>query len=171
MRITPHAHTMAIEHLFTVEAGHLDFNRYLLYLESIRERLPAHVFAFAANPAHYDLQSRSSLHDAWLQSLTVGETAQGERQEVRRTEIRLALLSPYHDRHIHLHYTGVEAYAFQSPARHGEPRYLDTAHGDLLTHAVWLNNSDMLVHDIVFERGTTLRIECTDIRHVQELME
>lgn len=162
---------MAIEHLFNAETGYLDFNGYLRYLDSIQARLSAHVFAFAADPAHYDLQSRSSLHDAWLQSLTVGETAQGDRQEIRRAEIRLCLLGPYHDRHIYLHYTGVEAYAFQSPARHSEPRYLHTAHGDLLTHAVWVNTSDMLVHDIVFERGTTLRIECTDIRHVQELME
>ncbi len=162
---------MAIEHLFNAEAGHLDFNGYLRYLDSVQAGLSAHVFAFATDPAHYDLQSRSSLHDAWLQSLTVGETAQGDRQEIRRTEIRLCLLGPYHDRRIHLHYSGVEAYAFQSPARHGEPRYLHTAHGDLLTHAVWVNTSGMLVHDIVFERGTTLRIECTDIRHVQELLE
>lgn len=160
---------MAIEHLFTAEAGHLDFKGYLRYLDSIQARLPAHVFAFAADPSHYDLQSRSSLHDAWLQSLTIGETAQGERREVRRTEIRLSLLGPHHDRHIHLHYTGVEAYAFQSPARYGEPRYTHTAHGDLLTHAVWVNSTGLLVHDIVFERGTTLRIECTDIQHMQEL--
>lgn len=162
---------MTIEHLFTAEAGHLDFKGYLRYVDSIQARLPAHVFAFASDPAHYDLQSRSSLHDAWLQSLSIAETAQGERQEVRRTEIRLSLLGPYHDRQIHLHYRGVEAYAFQNPSRHGEPRYTHTAHGDLLTHAVWVNSTGLLVHDIVFERGTTLRIECTDIQHVQELKE
>jgi hypothetical protein len=162
---------MAIEHLFTAEDGHLDFKGYLRYLASIQARLPMHVFAFASDPSHYDLHSRSSLHDAWLQSLTIGETAQGERQEVRRTEIRLLLLGPNHDRQIHLHYRGVEAYSFRSPARHGEPRYVHTAHGDLLTHAVWVNAAGLVVHDIVFERGTTLRIECTDIQHTQELME
>ncbi|CAN7155542.1 hypothetical protein [Acidovorax sp. Leaf78] len=159
---------MAIEHLFSLHTGYIDFTGYLRYLDSIQARMPVHVYEFASDPAHHDLNARSSLHDAWLQSLTIGETAEGSRQEMRQTEVRLCLLGPYHDRRIHLHYTAVEAYAFQSPARHGEPRYSHTAHGDLLAHAIWINPAGMLVHDMVFERGSTLRIECADIRHAQE---
>jgi hypothetical protein len=146
----------------------INWTRYSRYVESIRDQLPSHVFAFASDSRHFDISSHSSLHDAWLESLTVREAASGERQEIRTMEVAISLLGPFHDRRIHLHYTGVTRYTFSAPPQYGEPRYEHTAHGDLLTHEVRLGQNGLLIHELLFEREATFLIECSDIRHSEE---
>ena len=157
-----------MEHIVNSETAGMDWTRYSRYVESIRDRLLAHVFAFASDSRYFDLSSHSSLHDAWLESLTVREVASGERQEIRRMEVAISLLGPFHDRRIHLHYTGVTRYTFGAPPRYGEPRYEHTAHGDLITHEIRLGRDGLLVHELLFERDATFLIECSDIRHSEE---
>jgi hypothetical protein len=96
------------------------------------------VDAFASDPRHFDLSSPSSLHDAWLETLTVREVASGERQEIRRMEVSLCLLGPAHDRRIHLHYTGVTCYSFTAPPCQREAAREHAGHGDLFTHEIRL---------------------------------
>jgi len=150
--------------------GHIDYGCYSLYLDSIRNKLPEHVCAFASNPSHFDLQSHHSLHDAWLESVTVREAASGDRGEIRQLEIHLSLLGAFHDRRIHLHYFGVAQYSFVTPPRYGHPRYRHTAHGDLFTHEVRLGHDGLIVHEIAFERDATMMIECFDLRHSEEMI-
>ena len=167
-KLQPSHVTTAMEHILNPETGGIEFDRYAAYIAAIREKLPPHVYHFASDPAHFDLSSHSSLHDAWLESLTVREVASGERKEIRRMEVALCLLGSFHDRRIHLHYAGVTRYTFTSPPRHGEPRYEHTAHGDLFTHEIRLGHDGLLIHELLFERGTTLLIECSDIRHSEQ---
>jgi hypothetical protein len=148
--------------------GWIDIDRYHRYVESIRERLPEHVHAFASDPRFFDTTSHSSLHDAWLESFTVREAASGERHEIRRLEIEIILLGPFHDLRTRLRYTGVTAYSAFAPAKPGHPRYEHTAHGDLITHEVRLSDSGGLIHELLFERDATILIECADIRHSEE---
>jgi hypothetical protein len=157
-----------VEHILNSETDGIDFDRYRVYVESIRTKLPEHVYAFASNPGHFNLDSHSSLHDAWLETLTVLETASGERRQMRQLEIQVCLLGPHHDRRIHLNYTGVTQYSFYMPPKYTEPRYRHTAHGDLLTHEIRLGQSGLLIHELLFERGSTLLIECADMRHSEE---
>ena len=82
--------------------------------------------------------------------------------------ISLAFLGPCHDRRIHLHYTGVARYSLSTPPRYGEARYEHVAHGDLITHEIRLGDEGLLIHELLFERGTTFFIECSDIRHSEE---
>lgn len=127
--------------------------------------MPKHVYDFAADCGHFDLTSHSSLHDAWLESITIQENASGDRSQVRVSEITIRLLGPFHDRHIHLRYEGVTGYSSVMPARHGEPRYTHTAHGDLYTHEILVNERDLLTHKLLFERESTVFIECANITH------
>ena len=157
-----------MEHILNPETGGIDFTTYSAYVASIREALPPHVYAFASDSRHFDLSSHSSLHDAWLESLTVREAASGERQQIRRMEVSLSLLGPFHDLRIHLHYTGVTRYDFTAPPRYDEARYEHTAHGDLHTHEIRLGHEGLLIHELLFERGATLLIECADLRHSEE---
>jgi hypothetical protein len=150
--------------------GEIDYPQYEKYLQSIRGKLPEHVYAFATNPDHFNLESHSSLHDAWLESVVVNEVATGERSEIRQLEIKLSLLGPFHDRRIHLHYTGVAQYSLQAPPRHDPPRYRHTAHGDLFTHEIRLGSNGLIIHELLFERDATFLIECCDIRHSEELI-
>lgn len=159
-----------MEYILHSEMEGIDFGRYLAYVESIRSHLPAHVYAFASNRNYFNLHSPSSLHDAWLETLTVKEAASGERRHIRQLEIQLCLFGPRHDRWIHLRYSGVTQYSFQTPAKYTEPRYKHAAHGDLLTHEIRLGHEGLLVHELLFERGATLLIECGDIRHSEEIL-
>src|SRR5882724_5634901 len=88
-------------------AGIWQFDRYFDYLGSIRGRLAPHVAAFALPLERYSLDSPHSLHDAWLESLTIEELAAGERGEQRNTRITVRLLGAYHDRWHELTYSGV----------------------------------------------------------------
>jgi hypothetical protein len=157
-----------MEYILNDNSREIDYSRYRAYVESIRERLPPHVFAFASDIRYFDLQSHSSLHDSWLESLTVREAASRERQEIRRMEIAVALLGPFHDLRIHLHYTGVTRYSLIAPPRYGHSRYDLAAHGDLFTHEIRLGHEGLLVHEVLFERDATFLIECSDIRHAEE---
>lgn len=158
-----------MDHIYN-KPGAIEYGKYKEYVESIREKLPEHIYAFAANPDYFNLKSHSSLHDAWLESLTVMETASGDRSQVRKLEIKISLLGSFHDRRIHLHYTGVARYSFDAPPRYGEPRYEHTAHGDLFTHEIRLGHQGLFIHEILFERDATFLIECSDIRHSEELI-
>jgi len=150
--------------------GEIDYGKYETYVQSIREKLPKHIYDFAANPNHFGPRSHSSLHDAWLESLVVNENASGARNEIRRLEVKISLLGPFHDRRIHLQYTGVTRYSFDTPARYDDPRYEHTAHGDLFTHEIRLGQNGLFIHELLFERDATFLIECSDIRHSEELI-
>ena len=159
-----------MEHILG-KPGEIDYFNYKKYVQSIRGQLPAHIYAFTANINHFNLESHSSLHDAWLESLTVREPATGERNEIRRLEVKMALLGPFHDRRIHLHYTGVTRYSFDCPPRYSHPRYEHTTHGDLFTHEIRLGHDGLFIHELLFERDATFLVECADIRHSEELIE
>jgi hypothetical protein len=159
-----------MDHIINPQTEGIDFRRYAAYVASIRDRLAPHVYAFVSDPRHFDLTSHSSLHDAWLESLSVREAATGEHREIRRMEITLDLLGPFHDRRIHLRYMGVTSYRFAAPPRSGEPRFERTAHGDLITHEIRLGQDGLLVHELRFERDATFLIECSDIRHSEEII-
>jgi hypothetical protein len=157
-----------MEHILNAQAEGIDFTRYSLYVESIRDKLPPHVYSFASNPEHFNLTSHRSLHDARLENVTVQETASGNRSEIRRVEIAISLLGPFHDRRIHLNYFGVTRYSLVAPPRYGKSRYERTAHGDLYTHEIRLGSESLLIHEILFERDATFLIECSDITHSEE---
>lgn len=159
-----------MEHIVNSEFEGIDFLRYSRYVESIRDHLPPHVYAFASDFRHFGPESHSTLHDAWLEYLTIREIATGERHEVRKMEIAISLLGRFNDRRIHLHYTGVTRYSFSAPPRYGDPRYEHTAHGDLFTHEIRLGHDGLLIHELLFERDATFLIECSDFRHSEEII-
>lgn len=160
-----------MEYILTAGTKGMDFDPYAAYVASIRDQLPAHVYAFASDPAHFNLTSASSLHDAWLESVTIREIASGKRNEIRRTEISISLLGPCHDRRIHLHYTGVTRYSLDRPSSLGRTDFSSECHEDLHTHEVRLGKREgLLVHEILFQSDAVFLIECGDIQHSEEML-
>ncbi len=144
-----------------------DIEGYRRYIESVRESLPEAAYAFAVDSRHVDPAARETLHDAWLDSITIREDASGDRREIRRLAIDISLLGPFHDRRIHLRYRGVHAYRFEALPAEGI-RFTHTAHGDLLMHEMRVGAAGGIVHELVFERRGTYLIECDEFSHVQE---
>jgi len=96
-----------MEHICRDERSVVHFDSYFTYGESVKERFPPHVYAFASDSKHYSLHDHASLHDAWLDYLHIIEPAEGERSELRKIEIEACFLGPFHDRKIFLSYKNV----------------------------------------------------------------
>ena len=146
-----------------------DIDGYRRYIESVRECLSEAAYAFASDVRHFDPTARETLHDAWLDNITIREDASGDRQQLRRLAIDIGLLGPFHDRRIHLRYRGVHAYRFEALPTEGI-RFTHTAHGDLLRHEMRVRPAGGIVHELVFERQGTCLIECDEFSHVQEAL-
>ena len=123
------------------------FDEYQGYLESIRDRLPPQVYAFATDVNRYSLDSPQPLHDCWLASLSVFEERVPERPFNPKVRIRLRLLGQRHDRYINLTYHDVRGYELVGSPNRYNPA--DTFHGDVAAHEVRLED-DTLVHEIKF---------------------
>ena len=159
-----------MEHIYESE-GVFILDKYFAHLEKNKDAFPEHIYAFAANPAHYDLESHSSLHDAWLNSLTISEPAAGNRKEVRKIEILANFLGPFHDLEITLNYKDVIEFNLDtpSPSLKGEMAS-GFGHGDLLIHEVRLEE-EFFVHELLFSRGSKFVIKCRDILHHEHAIE
>jgi hypothetical protein len=140
-------------------------DRYFVYLRSIQNRLPVHVFEFASNDDHYNLTSHSSLHDAWLESVVISEPWEGKRQQSRSITVTISLLGPYHDRQITLEYREVCHIAIDVPDEYAMSPSYRVGNGDLLHHEIRFEEPDVIVHDIQFSRGSRYLIKCHDLIH------
>src|SRR5258706_8378391 len=100
-----------MKYIKDASGGGWDLKSYFGYLDDIKDRLPADLFAFARNADNYDLMSHQSLHDAWLNSVLMIENATGSRSEIRKVSIECRFLGPYHDLEIILLYSNVSRYS------------------------------------------------------------
>jgi hypothetical protein len=143
------------------------WNRYMEYLESMRGILPAEVIEFAASVWHYHPEDHRSLHDAWVESLCIRETASTGDANCRVSSIEIHLLGAYHDLTTTLVYEGVTGYSLgldraitgvtSGPVTHG--------HGDWLLDEITLSPNGRVLHEIAFDSGALWLIECATIRH------
>ncbi len=145
--------------------GPVEYGRYTAYLATIRHRLPANVYEFASSPANFELGSHSSLHDAWLESFSITEPAGGERNELRSIDIRSSYLGPFHDKRILINYIDVVSYSIQTPPGFRLPPSYRTGHGDLITHEIRLQDDDLMIHELLFSRGSVFEICFTRFEH------
>ena len=132
------------------------FRAYQEYLPTVKDRLPSSAFEFAAAPWHYDHEDHRCPHDSWVDSLTIHETAKGERSQHRSLHISVVLLGAYHDGYLSLEYSDVHAYALQNPkARAG--------------HRVWmideirLSENGLVFHEVSFSNDSNWLIEARNV--------
>jgi hypothetical protein len=141
------------------------WDEYQHYLRTVANGLAPGAAAFAAAPWHYDPTDHRCPHDAWVESLTILEVAQGANAGERSLELHARLLGAYHDGHIDLRYRGVRSYSLVALA---EASWLPTrqgiGHGDWLVDEVRLSAHGMVEHEIAFERGSWL-IECAELEY------
>ena len=132
-----------------------NFEAYTVYLAAIRYQLPSSAYEFATADWHYDPQDPKCPHDAWIQEIKIKEIAEGERAEIRSTQIEIFLLGAYHDRLLKLTYFGVESYSMSAAK---------SSHNDWITDEIRLSGDGFVVHEAEFSSGARLVIECRDLR-------
>lgn len=135
------------------------FENYARYLEANRDRFPPGAFDLATSDWYFNPGDHRCPHDAWLESVTILESASGERQEIRIVSIRVRLLGAYHDGHIELFYPRVFSYSLTM----GD---VTAGHRDWRYDELRLSETGALIHEIEwcgpFDTGRWL-IEASDV--------
>lgn len=138
------------------------FKSYRDYVTSYVEQFPCGAFALASSDWYFDFRDHRCPHDAWLEELTISESATGDRCEDRTTEIRVRLLGAYHDGFIELHYLGVTRYSLSSSSA-------VRGIGDWLYDEFRLHPDGHLIHEIEWagfqgDDGSHWLIEAADVK-------
>lgn len=142
-----------------------DHRPYFAYLEIVRSKMPEPIYRFAADPSNHDLTSPTSLHDAWLEQLTVAEVPEPGTRQYRGLSIVTTYLGPNHDLKIHITYGDVGAYELRNPEGYWLPPTFKAGHGDLLVHELRLGENDRFEHELVFSRGSVFVIQFRVLEH------
>ncbi len=98
----------------------------------------------------------------WVQEIKIKEIAEGERHEIRTTQIEIILLGAYHDRLLRVIYPGVTSHSISS----GQSQ---CGYGDWLIDEIGLSDAGQVVHEAKFANMARLRIEAADIIFQEQL--
>ena len=140
------------------------FKRYKKYLISVREQFPPNAFKLAYSDWYFNPSDHKCPHDAWLEQAILDEASSGERHEIRHTELKLTLLSAYHDYQIFITYKGVTGLNM-----HGVG--LNKGHGDWRYDEFRISDEGLLVHEIEwrqYKMQSTWTITAEDIEYRTE---
>jgi len=129
------------------DTGVVTWDAYFDYLSSARTDFPPELYAYVANREHYSPEGRNTLQGAWVIGVQLGYRAQ---------DLVLAFLSAWHDRKHVLTYVGVEAYSLNIEVDYS------AGNRDLVAHEFRVEYG-LVIHEIAFRTGKTLRVTCRDV--------
>jgi hypothetical protein len=135
------------------------FERYRAYLARERERFPPGALELATSDWYFSFNDHRGPHDAWLQSMELGESTPATPRGERRVTLRVRLLNAWNDGHIELFYPRVFGYRldlFPEAGGHQDWRY------DEFT----INGAGHLIHRIEWwgsDEAAEWRIEASDV--------
>lgn len=138
--------------------GQFPYDRYFAYLKTIRDLLGENLYQFAADEGRHDLFSKTTLHDAWIDTLTLQTPYGAIPERTNQETIRLTLLGPYHDRQIVLRYYGVTKFTMDFGFSGNSSKR------DLLCHEL-RHEAGRVIHEFLFDRELTMEIHCKDMRY------
>ena len=132
------------------------FEKYMEYLDSIKEKLPKDVFGFVSDPGRHDF-SEQSLHDAWLKSFNCSSNF-----ELGSTGITLVLTSADLTREF--------KFSFQGVSRFRISQQMPDMYRDLITYEIGIepdcNEAEQMVFRAIFagdDNGIEIYSEQIDI--------
>jgi|SRR5450631_3871724 len=120
--------------LIDEETRVVQWDDYFKYLESVRAAFTEELYSYVSDWSNYSLDSKTSLHDAWLMGVHFG---------LQEREITIEWLSAHQDRKLILRYCGVESYNVDLSVgyRKGDR--------DVLAHEFRVSDKS-IVHEIAF---------------------
>ncbi len=132
-----------------------DFSNYLVYLETIKNKLPKNIYDFVRDINRHNFEKKS-LHDSWIKEFKV-KTDFDKGFSI----IHLVLLGAYHDREFHFFFEEVEQYTLSQGLR--------DMNRDLITFEVGIENNCYDEEQIIFraffpDRNNKIEIYCNNIK-------
>ena len=135
------------------------FRKYQDYLTDQKGRFPSGAYRLATGSWWFDFGDHNCPHDSWLERFEVIESGDGDRDEIRSSELRVLLFGAYHDRTLQLHYRNVSSIQMDSSD-------LSSGHGRWRYDEFRVSETGALIHEIErMNYKTTCRwiIEAEDI--------
>jgi hypothetical protein len=117
------------------------FRLYREYLERLKPKFPKGAYSLGTSDWFYNPEDHRCPHDAWLENLSLYETAAGERNEIRTTSMCIRLLGAYHDGFVEFRYARVFGYQLELSAG-------ASGHRDWLYDEFRLSETGNVVHEI-----------------------
>jgi hypothetical protein len=154
-----------IKHIVFDEKLGWDHRPYFSYLDSVKSSMPVALYEFAANVNHHNLTSDVSLHDAWLQNISITEVVDTIHRNNKRIDVMTCYLGPFHNLRIHICYQHVFAYKLRGPSDSAQACSPNKSHGDLLMHEVRVASEDLYEHEIWFSSGAAFIIQFRGFNH------
>jgi hypothetical protein len=151
-----------MKYILENENGFVTYDKYFNYIKSIEMLLPKELYLFASDPDRYNLKSHKTLHDSWIESITINSIS-NSCFENRQTNIQIKLLGQYHDRMHELVYLDVKAYHLKNV------KCLDRSHDDLLFHEIRYENN-LIEHEIIFDNDVEILVLCKKMIHNEILL-
>lgn len=151
-----------MKYIYDDHNGFTIFHKYFEYIYSIKEKLSDDLYHFASDENRYNLHSKGSLHDSWIDTFHINYSSDDTSSAIaigkRTKHAHLKLLGPYHDRFHQFTYSNVKGLSFKNlySARVG--------HDDLLYFEIRYCEG-FLEHEILFDNDVELLIICSDIKY------
>jgi hypothetical protein len=138
-----------LKHIYTDENRINRFDKYFSYIDSIKAHLPESLYLFASDVSRYELSNRKSLHDAWIEEITI-QNQYVENSIESKIYLKLVLAS---GAGVSICYAGVQGHEI-----HGIPSMWPDKATDLLTHEVSLEPNGLYSHALVFDRDVYFKV-------------
>ncbi|MBP1152169.1 MULTISPECIES: hypothetical protein [Methylocaldum] len=144
-----------LTHIYENEQGITCFDQYFDYLNCIKAEMPARLVAFATDRRRYQINGESTLHDAWLKSMSVSK--QYAEGAAVISVVQVCLLLATHRTEVILNYSGVVAVSCSF-----EPDRWPSQPVDLLVHEFSKVEKGMFRHFMQFDRSVWLEVKFTE---------
>lgn len=131
--------------------GTVKFDEYFNYLKSVSDKIPGEMYNFFKEWKHYSLDDRESLHDCWVENISIAESSDGSPEKNRNVNVSIFLLGAYHDRRITLNYHDVSNYNLSGC------ELCSGAHGDIVVHELNIED-DSFSHEFLFSSEAKIKI-------------
>jgi hypothetical protein len=147
-----------LKHIYVDERQWTCFDQYFVYIESIKEHLPADLYRFAADVSRYELDGPNTLHDAWVEDVVFSTRYRNQTNVIAAAEAKVCLRKA-NGRFISMTYSGVEGFEYRNLPN----RWPDMA-TDLLVHEVCLESSSLYSHLLVFDKDVYMKLVFRNFR-------
>lgn len=142
-------------YIYENEMGFVCFDRYFEYLLSIKDMLPPSTYEFFSDIERYSLDSKKTLHDAWIEMIKIAQIGVGRNEDI---SIGIDLLGPSHDLGFEIVYSGVVGFNLKLAGARRRP-----GRQDLMGHELRLNANSCIEHVIKFDDGLSIYIACASV--------
>lgn len=143
--------------IYEDDYGVVKFDRYFSYLKEVAHQMPPFLREFACDESRYELHSKSSLHDSWVESIFYENIFSEDSNLILDKSLRINFLLSDRRSRLSLEYKLVESFECCYL-----PNFWPMSAVDLLAHEVRIDEDRLYSHNFQFDRNVWLKVRFRD---------